>query len=474
VKVALGILLVALAAAGFLARDRFESVFYEAGAPAAQRPLAGGTAGANPPVAAPVRVVLIDGLHRADAPGLASLEALCAGGLDLVVDVGFPTKSLPVQQTLWSGLTNQQLGARGDNLEVAPVPTSVPRLVAGSVAVVESFTRIARSVGFATVLPGPMADRVAPEADPEQVQAWREGGFAAAAAAEVAGAAPLVLVHVLQVDYTSHRYGRGSAEQRAALGNADRILGELVAAAPAAQWLVLADHGHVRDGGHGDAEEEVRTVRACWSPAPPGLGAAPRGAEIHLVDVGRWLADALGAPRHAQAQGRTLAVAAAHPDRGATLPRPGALRSLLALVLLAAGAALGLVASRGRVTALWPIGAALAIALLHGLPTLSHRAPPYLVAVTGASFACIAIVVERRVANPSPARLVFTSLGLVLGIVAALIVVTGLPHALAGGPAPRVPGWTGLLGASAPLLAGALAATGSVLALEGLLGRLRE
>ena len=448
-KIAVGLLLVAIAAAGLGARDRLGEVLLGEGAPGAQRPLAGGTAGANPAASGPVRVILIDGLGRAGAAAMPALDALCEGGLDLVVDVGFPTKSLPVQQALWSGLTHQQLGARGDNLASLPPPSAVPALVPGSVAVVESHPTIAESVGFTTVV------------DPS---------LGSAAAAAVAGEAPLVMVHVLAVDVAAHRHGPGSAAHQDALGFADRVVAELTRAAPASQWLVLSDHGHVAGGGHGDAEDEVRRVRACWSPALAGV-AAPPGAEVHLIDVARWLADALGAPRHARAQGRTLAVAAAHSDRDATLPRPGAGRIALALIVFAAGAALGVVASRGRVTALWPLGAALVIALVHGVPTLSHRAPAPILVVAGALLSCVAMAIERRA---TPARRVFTSLGLIAGAFVALLVMTGVPQALLGGAAPRLPGWTGLLVAVAPVLVGALGATGSFLALEGLLRRFRE
>lgn len=449
-----GILLVAVAAVGFAARGRLGEVLLREGAPAAQRPLAGGTAGANPRVDRPVRVIVLDGLRRDDAAGLPAVAALCRGGLDLVVDVGFPTKSLPVQQVLWSGLTNQQLGARGDNLEMSPPPSAVPRLVPGSVAVVESHAGIARSVGFAQVLPGP------------------GGHFLGSALIAAGGDAPLVMIHVLEIDAAQHAHGRGGVAHREALADADRVVALVTAAAPEAQWLVIADHGHVAGGGHGDAEDEVRRVRACWSPAPAGV-AAPRGAEVHLIDVARWLADALGAPRHAHAQGRTLGVAVMSPDRDATLPRPGAARLAIGLALLAAGVAIGLAASRGRVTALWPIAAAVVIVVLHGVPTLSHRASPFVLSVTGGLLAWVAIVVDRRAA-PSATRLTLTSLGLMLGLVLGLAAVTGLPQAFAGGVAPRLPGWTGLLAAAGPLLAGAMAATGSFLALRPVPGGSRE
>jgi hypothetical protein len=299
------------------------------------------------------------------------------------------------------------------------------------------------------------------------------GHFLGDALIATRGDAPLVMVHVLELDAAQHRHGRGSVEHRAALADADRVVAAVHAAAPGAQWVVLADHGHVGAGGHGDAEDAVRRVRACWSPAPAGV-TAPPGAEVHLIDVARWLADALGAPRHALAQGRPLAVAAAHPDRDATLPHPGGVRLAIGLALLAAGVALGLAAARGRVTALWPIAAAIVIVALHGVPTLSQRAPPIVLAVTGALLACIALVVEHRAGTTSTARLVFTSLGLMLGLVLGLAVVTGLPQALAGGVAARVPGWTGLFAAAGPVLAGAMAGTGSFLALRAVPGGSRE
>jgi hypothetical protein len=108
------------------------------------------------------------------------------------------------------------------------------------------------------------------------------------------------------------------------------------------------------------------------------------------------------------------------------------------------------------------------------MPTLSHRAPVWLLVVTGASLSVVALAVERRAGAPALARLLFTSLGWCGALVLALAVMTGLPQALAGGVAPRLPGWTGLLAAAVQVMAGAMAGTGSFLALGALRRGLRE
>ncbi|MCB9563906.1 MAG: alkaline phosphatase family protein [Kofleriaceae bacterium] len=221
-------------------------------------------------------MVLLDGLTRAAAHG-AALDALCARGLDVVVDVGFPTKSMTVQRVLWTGLTAQQSGAAARNVWTPVPPGAVPAAVPGSVAVVEAYRPIAGSFGFTRLEPDAAADSADAAARPDAVAAWRDHGFAAAARDAVAGDAPLVLVHVLAIDEAGHRGGPGTVRYRAAVARADALLGELVAAAPHARWLVTSDHGHVAGGGHGDVEDVVRRVRACVAPA---LARGPRGRPV--------------------------------------------------------------------------------------------------------------------------------------------------------------------------------------------------
>jgi len=386
------------------------------GRPAPQRPLAGADAAAPPGSRGPVRVVLLDGLGRADAGRLPALAALCASGDDLIVDVGFPTVSLAVQETLWTGLTPQQRGSGYRNDPHPPRPDAVPVRIPDAIAVVESHRSIAESAGFAAV--EPVAD-----------------GFLAAVGAAVAGPSPLVLVHVLAIDVAAHRGGRRGRDYDAALAAADRAVAAVRAAAPpGAVVIALSDHGHRARGGHGDAEDEVRRVRACVAPA---VANARPGAEVHLIDVARAIADRFGVALPAQARGRPLAVAATHPDPGATLPAPAAWRWGLATGLVAALVALAVRA--GGILALWPALSLALWSLVRGTPTLSTRLEldPVL------AIALVPLV--AAVATAATPRALF---GRALTPAAAAIgaaILSGLPDTLVGGPPPRVPWFTGQL-----------------------------
>jgi hypothetical protein len=394
-----------------------------------------------------VRVVLLDGLSRADAPRLPALEALCARGADLIVDVGFPTRSLPVQEVLWTGLTAQQLGSPYHNEARSAAVASVPARVPGAVAVVEAYRAIAASVGFATVRPDAAADSADAGAVAASVASWRHGGFVDAAVAATASAAPLVLVHVLAIDEAAHRHGRRGPVYDAALAAADRGLAAVAAVAPAGARLIsIADHGHIARGGHGDAEDEVRRVRACVAPAPP----LPRAAEIHMIDVARLVADDLGIALDPRARGRSLVVAARHPARNATLPHPSTVALVAAAVVVVAG--LVVAAHAGGVAALWP---ALALALwwaLRGAPTLSNRISLDL--ALAAALLPLGLAISTAA---TPRRLIARSTAPVAATV-ALAIVCGLPAYALGGAPPRLPGWTGLLAWSAMVAAAALAA----------------
>ncbi len=423
---------VTLVAMGWL-RGALGARLTAAGAPVAQRPLAGTGAAATPITPGPVRVVVLDGLARAEARGPA-LDALCARGLDLGVDVGFPTKSLPVQSVLWTGRTAQETGVAMRNQLPAAIAGALPARVPGSRAVVEAWTSIASAMGFARVAPPRAADAAHAGADPIAVAAWREG-FAAAARDAVASPAPLVLIHVLAIDAAGHRGGR-DARYRAEVARADRLLAGLIAAAPAAHWIVLADHGHLAGGGHGDAEPEVRLVRACVAPRPPG--AAATGA-VHLVDVARHVHDAAGAS--ASGVGRPLAIALAAPDPDATLPRPAWTAWMLAGVLAGAGLAVALGFGRPRLAAAWVVPAAACYAVLGGIPTLSARHPVLAVA-------CGLLGTGLALAAPGPRahpRRVIALAVPGLTAVLAAAVLAGLPSAVLGGAPARRPVTTAVL-----------------------------
>jgi hypothetical protein len=468
----LAALLVGLAALGLgaaVARRHFIRGFFSDGRPGAppslaQSPSVGVTSVGR------VRILLIDGLDAAAARELPALDGLCRAGLDLRVDVGFPTVSLPVQSVLWTGRTQQQSGLL---YRIAPLPTpppdAVPLRVPGSVAVSEDQAFIARSFGF-TAWEGPAA------------------GFPAAALEAAAASGPLALIHVLRVDKAGHRGGTGSEAYRSAALWADQLLVQLLQAAPAGEqtrWFVLSDHGHRRAGGHGGAEPGVRIVRACIAggSALPGTGASSSRPVIHLVDLARAVTDSLQLPPAAGSAGRPLGFALAHPDPGATLPRAGPIRVALAGLLLVAGLVLGPGRRRPRpilrLLPLWMPLAYLSVVLLRGLPTLSNPIvyPPLgreaiLAATPGLAFLALALglVLGRRPEQlPAFCR---AQLAGPVGLTAACLLACG-----AGSDRPPLlPFWTAHASVFLSLLAAAslLLALGAGLAVLLATGRSRR
>lgn len=312
------------------------------------------------PPAKHVRVILIDGLSASTAEELPNWRALCGRGAQLVIDVGFPTVSLPVEAEYWSGLTQQQSGIvfRSDTPLVPPLD-GIPSHVPGSWAVAEDHGWIVRSLGFARV-----------DADREDVDAWHREWWRHAREA-VQGDAPLVFVHILRVDTAGHKAGRESALYQVAAGSADALLGTLVALGPDdARWFVLSDHGHMAQGGHGGEERELRQVEGCIAgPDVPHV----RGGPIHAVDVSRAIADALGVKLSAEARGRTFAAAIRSPliSDQAVPPMPLG-RGAGAIFILFIGAALSYVFSRTWWLGPWWFGLGIiCFIVVHGEPTLS-------------------------------------------------------------------------------------------------------
>jgi hypothetical protein len=307
------------------------------------------------PKAARTRVVLIDGLRADVARDLPAWRALCERGVSLDVDVGFPTVSLPVEVALWTGLTQQQSGVVNNGDERALAPTlaergiaSVPAQVAGSRAIAEDHAWIAGSLGFDQVDDG-----------------LRTAGSA------VASDAALVFVHVLRVDAAGHRGGADSTQYRDAASSADALLGKLVAAAPDAHWFALSDHGHLPGGGHGGEELAIRRVAACI--AGPGVARDAAAGPVRAIDLARAIADSTGAHVDPRSHALPLATAIASASGTAPLPAADTVDATLAWLVLAGGL-LATVVAAGRRAWLWPWWlpvAAVAVAIVRGLPTLS-------------------------------------------------------------------------------------------------------
>lgn len=427
-------------------------------------PLPAGNGPGLEPVAH-TRVVMIDGLTEDVAKTLPSWTQLCKRGVTLRVDVGFPTISLPVEVALWTGLTQQQTGVvfRDRRPLVPPLANSIPARVR-SLAVAEYHGWIVRSLGFT---------HVEPAADPNS--SWRDANaepwkqqWEARAVAAVTSNTPLVFVHVLRVDSAGHNHGLGP-KYIAVAGEADAILGRLVAADPSARWFVLSDHGHVAAGGHGGEEPKVRQVQSCI--AGPGIAAGSRGALVHAVDVARALADSTGVKLDAQSRGRPYSAALAVPlDRDQAVPPMALGTGAAAIFVLVAGLALVTWGVRKWWLAPWWFVAGCAsLVLVRGEPTLSMRmiyAPEgrdmWLVWLPAVALAVAASVVGLR--KTTIARVMVAQMALPLAAAAAVITATGAwPAVIGGHVAPVVPRYTAYLspillmvahGAAAVALAG--------------------
>lgn len=372
-RVALAMVLLLSVWAVFSGRRAFIQTFFVRGPGGAGAPrLIGVEAKPALAPAARMRVVLIDGVDRTTAHALPAYDQLCKQGLDLTIDVGFPTVSLPVQSVLWTGLTQQQTGIQFVPVRIEPPPESLPARVAGSVAIAEYHPFIVHSFGF---------DRAEPDMNLAggDLEAWKTEHFAVRAVAEVAGDAPLVFVHILRADTAGHKQGRDSARFADAARTADALLAQLVAADHAvhgssSRWLVLSDHGHRAAGGHGGPEPSIRRVRGCMFGAGIETFAHRPGQLIHLVDIHRAMADSLAASAPARSAGRPLAAALAAPVQGdATLPSPSTSRWVVAaLLLLLAVVATGWATGRSLGYAPWWLAVAVvSLVAIEGLPSLS-------------------------------------------------------------------------------------------------------
>ncbi|MDY0060670.1 MAG: alkaline phosphatase family protein [Myxococcota bacterium] len=246
--------------------------------------------------------IVVDGLRDDALDALPALRQLGVAGSRLRYRVASPSFSRPAYATLATGAPPAHHGVR-TNRGAGPVllDTLFARLAAAGGQTRMVLQRIdwwARVVD----LPAAQAE-VVPETS-------RVGARARALLAAAAPADRLLLVHFTEVDHLSHRHGARSPEVRAELARVDAELAELLAQRPPL-WsvLVLSDHGHRVDGGHGGGEAEVVLAPALL--AGPDLAAQPgtweRPLPADATDIAPTLAALLGCAPPAQAEGQILA-----------------------------------------------------------------------------------------------------------------------------------------------------------------------
>lgn len=231
-------------------------------------------------------LVLIDGLRRDAAQGMASMQRLAGAGRCGPTDTGTLTVSRPVYSLISSGVEADRSGVR-NNDETRPAP-------------VESIWEVARGAGLQVRgYSGLPWWRELFPAGFDDYQVELDRGVDLFARAELAD---LTLIHVLHVDDAGHDFGADSGGYRAAVARADRELGGFLERLDLDRDLIVvtADHGHSAAGGHGGAAPEIARVQTCW--AGVGVNAGP----VPLLDaraIAPTLAVLLGLPfpRHMRA-----------------------------------------------------------------------------------------------------------------------------------------------------------------------------
>ncbi|MFF2008431.1 alkaline phosphatase family protein [Streptomyces sp. NPDC058195] len=259
-----------------------------------------------------VLVVGIDGVRLDLLPGLATphLDGIArAGFLEPVeVDPATPTMSGPCWTTIVTGVGVAKHGVwanrlDGNRLDVFPDFTTRLAAECGRrTFAVGGWAPLflAQQGGPLFVAPTRLA-YVAPRADTPE--AWEEADEKVTAEAEHLLGLDEELhagfVYLGAVDETAHFLGCGQ-EYRRSVEAADRRLGRLLTAIrqrpghAAEDWtvIVVTDHGHRDEGGHGGRSPQERTawIAACG----PGLPAGRAPSALHHADVAAQVYTALG------------------------------------------------------------------------------------------------------------------------------------------------------------------------------------
>ena len=256
--------------------------------------------GASPAPPARVMVVVIDGLRADVAAELPFVRELGERGARAELTSEVPVFSSAQYVSMLTGVPPRDSGVRTNvGLQRTPLDNVARRLRAAGRRGVE----IGDQVDWWRTLFGDdiATTRVtAPDALPVEAIALMPG-------------ADLLLVHLCDVDRAGHDAGAASAAYQAAARTADDKTRRLAAAWgwPAANVVVLADHGHTWRGGHGGDEADVR--QSFFVAGGPAIAAGARGASMRMIDVAPTLAAMLGVTAPATAQGHAWLDALALP-----------------------------------------------------------------------------------------------------------------------------------------------------------------
>lgn len=252
-----------------------------------------------------VVVVVISGLgyDTSQSLNLPVFNQLSQAGATMAIQSTPPTYA----QTAWATLIS---GASAETNDAPPVDLPVERLHELEIDTI--FSR-AHEAGLSTSLLGPAEWRRLLPNDQIDYPFFVDQPSAESDAAIMEAALPVLAnpdmkftwIHLSQVDVAGQISGGESAAYVQAVTQVDSYLGQISQALDLHQavLVILADHGHTPDGGHGGDEVEV-----VWQPlAAIGQGIVPgRYSDIHQTSVAPTLATILGLAPPTASQGRIL------------------------------------------------------------------------------------------------------------------------------------------------------------------------
>lgn len=257
-----------------------------------------------------VLVIGIDGV-RLDvlrAVGTPHIDAVAAGGFlaPVRIDDATPTWSGPCWATIVTGVSAARHGITHNVFTGHRLAEHPDFLTLASLAGKRTYLSVGSWEPLATgACGGPLfaaPDRLTFTSHGLDTDRGDEAATVDAERELLAADYDVAFVYLGDVDETGHELGVG-AEYRAAVERADARVGRLVAAlrARAARdghadetWtvIVVTDHGHVDEGGHGGDSDVERTA---WIAASgPGIEAGAEMGTLRHVDVAAHVYEAVG------------------------------------------------------------------------------------------------------------------------------------------------------------------------------------
>lgn len=257
------------------------------------------------PITSKVVVVVISGLgyDMSQALNLPVFDQLSQAGATMAIQSTPPTYS----QTAWATLIS---GASAEINDAPPVDLPPDRL--HELGIDTIFSR-AHQAQLPTSLLGPARWRQLLPNDQIDYPFFVDQPGAESDAAIMEAALPILTnpdikftwIHFSQVDEAGQSYGGASEAYVQAVAQVDSYLGQIsqVLDLHQAVLVILADHGHTPDGGHGGDEVEV-----VWQPLVAiGQGIIPgRYSDVHQTSIAPTLTTLMGLAPPTANQGRIL------------------------------------------------------------------------------------------------------------------------------------------------------------------------